>query len=639
MENCNLHLTSKVALGLALASIAGACATRKFGENAGVKHAESTFLAKESLTQGWADVTRESHTKLLSIFNVVDKSNTPLNSDHIIAKRVQYWMDKIDTIYRNQVGEKAAGIPKPKAFIIDSVQENAFVAPVVICIEKPVVAKSFADKSEKVAPYEPGIIADDSAFMPGSMFNYDSTKFCTPASDTFTPEKVVAYLKLTSPQCNVTYSGSRFIIDDACVPMLGNGAISPRLGVMTTSNQISYFTKLMKTVTSEAEFVSVIAHELGHYYGAHVTYGLKSFVYQQKGKKNESKRPTELRIHSGLLADGLAAERITMSTGDFDETFKTVLSKTVAKAMSFDNILISASALKIDSCRRAQTQLGNLQKVDFDWTFNKKTPLISRNVHYPAFEKEFVACAKEVKIANSTVDAILAKTPAISLEITAMILAGSYRDLIKTPKGPLIKTVWDGITDLQKQLDTISARLEPAKKELHAKNLGVYTTEQEADDFAVDMISKLGIDVKSSVNANMDLVKMAAKTPMEPPYDKVFPKEDPVECAKKLNDEWHKNGVYQFENLGALIDTHHSSCYRVFNASREVLAHNYPAGGSIDETKTPGGTWADILKLPVEGFKVVPEPTPAEKEAAKQKYSACVTKAISLNISISICTL
>ena len=500
------------------------------------------------------------------------------------------------------------------------------------------MAKSFATKSENVAPIEPGVIASHLGFSPAITETFDSSKFCTPANDNFTPEKTVAYLKLVTPQCNVTYSGTKFIVDDACVPMLSNGSVSPRLGVMTTSNWVSYFTKLMKTMTSEAEFVSVIAHELGHYYGGHASYGLKSFVYQQKGKRNEEKRPTELRIHSGLLADGLAAEMITMSTGDFDDTFKTVLPKTVAKAMAFDNTLISASALKIDSCRRAQTQLGNLQKVGFDWSFNEKTPLISRNVHYPAFEKEFVACAKEVKIAGSTVDAILAQTPAISLQITAMILSGSYRNLIKSPKGALVKTVWDGIIDLQKQLDAISARLGQAKKELQALNLGVYTTEQEADDFAVEMVAALGLEVKASVNANMDLVKMTARKPMPPPYDKIYPNELEV-CAKKLNDGWLKNGVYQFENIGALMDSHHSSCYRVFNASREVLAHNYPVGAAIDESKTPGGTWADILKLPLEGFKPEPEPKPADKEAAKQKYSACVTKAIDLHISISMCTL
>ena len=638
MENCNLRLTSKVALGLALASIAGACATRKFGENAGVKHAASTFRAKDSMPQGWADVTPENHSKVLKLMGSLDEKNVYINSDHIVSQRVQYWMDKIDAIFRAQVGEKADGIPKPKAFIIDSVQENAFVAPVVICIEKPVVAKSFATKSENVAPIEPGVIASHLGFSPAITETFDSSKFCTPANDNFTPEKTVAYLKLVTPQCNVTYSGTKFIVDDACVPMLSNGSVSPRLGVMTTSNWVSYFTKLMKTMTSEAEFVSVIAHELGHYYGGHASYGLKSFVYQQKGKRNEEKRPTELRIHSGLLADGLAAEMITMSTGDFDDTFKTVLPKTVAKAMAFDNTLISASALKIDSCRRAQTQLGNLQKVGFDWSFNEKTPLISRNVHYPAFEKEFVACAKEVKIAGSTVDAILAQTPAISLQITAMILSGSYRNLIKSPKGALVKTVWDGIIDLQKQLDAISARLGQAKKELQALNLGVYTTEQEADDFAVEMVAALGLEVKASVNANMDLVKMTARKPMPPPYDKIYPNELEV-CAKKLNDGWLKNGVYQFENIGALMDSHHSSCYRVFNASREVLAHNYPVGAAIDESKTPGGTWADILKLPLEGFKPEPEPKPADKEAAKQKYSACVTKAIDLHISISMCTL
>ena len=516
MENCNLRLTSKVALGLALASIAGACATRKFGENAGVKHAASTFRAKDSMPQGWADVTPENHSKVLKLMGSLDEKNVYINSDHIVSQRVQYWMDKIDAIFRAQVGEKADGIPKPKAFIIDSVQENAFVAPVVICIEKPVVAKSFATKSENVAPIEPGVIASHLGFSPAITETFDSSKFCTPANDNFTPEKTVAYLKLVTPQCNVTYSGTKFIVDDACVPMLSNGSVSPRLGVMTTSNWVSYFTKLMKTMTSEAEFVSVIAHELGHYYGGHASYGLKSFVYQQKGKRNEEKRPTELRIHSGLLADGLAAEMITMSTGDFDDTFKTVLPKTVAKAMAFDNTLISASALKIDSCRRAQTQLGNLQKVGFDWSFNEKTPLISRNVHYPAFEKEFVACAKEVKIAGSTVDAILAQTPAISLQITAMILSGSYRNLIKSPKGALVKTVWDGIIDLQKQLDAISARLGQAKKELQALNLGVYTTEQEADDFAVEMVAALGLEVKASVNANMDLVKMTARKPMPP---------------------------------------------------------------------------------------------------------------------------
>jgi hypothetical protein len=117
---------------------------------------------------------------------------------------------------------------------------------------------------------------------------------------------------------------------------------------------------------------------------------------------------------------------------------------------------------------------------------------------------------------------------------------------------------------------------------LQFAHLGYYTTEQEADDFSVEVLWKMGIDVQALPMRKFENYKKRYHADRDS-----FIADNgglSLEDCEKLHDAgWRdERGEYQYIPLGNLHDTHHGGCYRTFNMSREISAHEY-SGGSTPE--------------------------------------------------------
>ncbi len=102
--------------------------------------------------------------------------------------------------------------------------------------------------------------------------------------------------------------------------------------------------------------------------------------------------------------------------------------------------------------------------------------------------------------------------------------------------------------------------------------LGWYTSEQEADDVAGEILAALGLDFSQVADFLLrdDLTK--------------------DNCASRRSSGWMTNGKIEVEPLHWYVDDHHTGCFRAFNFDQEKAAHQYQP--------PTGGKWKELADVP-----------------------------------------
>jgi hypothetical protein len=109
--------------------------------------------------------------------------------------------------------------------------------------------------------------------------------------------------------------------------------------------------------------------------------------------------------------------------------------------------------------------------------------------------------------------------------------------------------------------------------------LGYYTVEQEADETALELLAAVGLDPKNypiDFMAINELYEKLESRRMRGEQMTVRGRVSSETCAKFLKNGFKtESGQYQYIPVADYIDIHHTSCFRAFNAFRDVAAHKY----------------------------------------------------------------
>lgn len=117
------------------------------------------------------------------------------------------------------------------------------------------------------------------------------------------------------------------------------------------------------------------------------------------------------------------------------------------------------------------------------------------------------------------------------------------------------------------------------------QNLGFYTDEQEADELALELLSKVGISGEIAMDKIFVMLKEFGTS-----GDDALGHD---ECSKLREAGWKgADGKVASVPVGDPSNAHHSLCFRAFNVAQEIEAHKYQLA---ERPTPPGGEWSALF--------------------------------------------
>lgn len=135
------------------------------------------------------------------------------------------------------------------------------------------------------------------------------------------------------------------------------------------------------------------------------------------------------------------------------------------------------------------------------------------------------------------------------------------------------------------------------------KGLGFYTTEQEADEIALELMSKIGVPPGIAVDKVLNMLKSSGGDGI-----------GWTECSMLREHGWKDaEGKDVFVPVGDPSNAHHNLCFRAFNMSREIDAHRYEPAR---RPTPPGEDWSLLFARLVTDLAAPPAPPPPPPPAS-----------------------
>lgn len=501
-----------------------------------------------------------------------------LGDAHPLAIRVQTWLDRIDAIVRADV-ERDTGkplvAPRPIAKVLVSRSTfNAWVSGLPVCLGGPFGA--------------PAAPTSYAAYVDRDLVQPITTSSCIRAEG-WRRDEAAVFWNAGKPACSLEPQGDGLVAKGRGCTV--QSADADDVSFAATSPFIQFTTDLLAAVEEDTVAV-VAAHELGHYYRAHVTARARAnygFWYETDGASRRAPLPArnaaELEAaYKEVVQDG----RVLGATfgGHYSARLRPLLLSGIAP--------ILAEREEVDFvCARARDALG-------PWTreiLEAEAPGEEARRAYLAFERALAACAPRLEL---TGDPGARGISAGRVLFAAGALRPGPKAKVTLRFGDTLAAFVDRLDVQAKELDAKAKRLEDR---LRRNGVGLYTTEQEADDFAMELSVRLGLSPERVLEAWLDFMRAV---------DRVYEQSYSPEELARMRAERHEIDTPTCEAmlragftrtdetgatvpvtvpLGALDEAHHGSCYRLFNLWREARAHRYVPGPAQEPLDPP---WRDL---------------------------------------------
>ncbi|MEN9834589.1 MAG: hypothetical protein RL011_782 [Pseudomonadota bacterium] len=553
--------------------------------NSALKH-DAGKPVRNPLAWNWREVSDAEYSDVMAVILGIPQ-NAILPASHELTERVQSWVDRIDDTMRTNHPADLVNVPKPRAKVITKSNPNAFVAPVPACYDIPV---RFGDGSSSRRKSVSKVIIES---RQGSVQPWESDAPCIDGASKQdadeTLQQLVARFNASSPNgCKFSVgSDGALVVGKSCEVDSSLRSLSGADGIvlLQTANHVTVHSGILPMM-SEAAFVSVLTHELGHYYRAHVTahdadYG---YFYTQKPEHTDRRPQAESRL-SDLGNQAVKATEVLERS--------TYFAKVEGQQLRSDyyflvGSLVAKSRSASPACKSAYAQVTKRDFEDTMGMFPVERELKQGQADtYLAFEKAALSCLKTLKFghsagfvadgyswsslkdlaANPTWPQWLAQVTPDSQEALGELNASVANAVGESSAESAVSTVADALLKLNRSLESVEDHAVAVLEKAHSERLGQYTYEQEADDIAVEVTAQVGLDPVAVTDAMRALGKGEASSL----HGLALGEKD---CEQLLKNKWHDaNGQYVFVPVGGFVDPHHSICYRIFNIDREVTAH------------------------------------------------------------------
>jgi len=142
------------------------------------------------------------------------------------------------------------------------------------------------------------------------------------------------------------------------------------------------------------------------------------------------------------------------------------------------------------------------------------------------------------------------------------------------------------LVDMEAAHVSVNQEIRQILSAAYQAGLGQYTTEQEADDFSVELLHGTQVGGSAAVNAYLSLL----------PENERFGGFDlsRERCQEIFSNQWvDPKGEFKVDlmPIGNYSENHHGTCFRVYNSDREIKAHRYSGKGSVSFSTSE---WSDL---------------------------------------------
>ncbi|MES2743794.1 MAG: hypothetical protein V4655_00145 [Bdellovibrionota bacterium] len=478
-----------------------------------------------------------------------------LTDDDALLLRMKLWSDRLydhlKLTYPDRFGD---AIPKPDIRIMANDTINGFTSSRPVCYAVDIRFEGYGPDALPASRTD--VIEINSK---GSVGFYPREKVaCVDRMAKLNPARHVAeYLRSNTrvKNCSISVEGDTLIVGKDCKLSVrdqhqGAGGII----IQSNTNWITLTTGALNQFPSEREAIFTLFHELGHYYLSHgaLAKSQYNYFYRMNDANRLLARPREepelQELGKKLLA--LPSYRTQPIEGqalhsELYSYLPTAIQNLILPACSAHGCSeVCAPIIAFASDKSLTEKLGTFPQAQLT---GEALDL------YFQFEKNLLSCTNEIRMTSET---------PVAGEISV--------EAVK-------KVFWKGDSvagqSLSSSIQSMSALLFAQENEKNAlfqqaidQRVGYYTTEEEADNIALQWMSDLGISAHYAVDYWFRFFESVSSKQQASPYNFGL-----GQCRIAQENGWLEGTV----PVGNYTDPHHSTCFRIFNLVQEIRVNDY----------------------------------------------------------------
>ncbi len=541
----------------------------------------------------WIDLSREDFLKYADR-QEEDLDKAPLAANHPLALRMQYWLDSIDRNLRQKYSEHLKNTPKPQALLFNSPDPIAYTTGATACLELKVQYLKAESKSSNSAGSDASALHFDrqnNAFSPREF----SGKL--PPSHEMSLEQRIEFLRwmlAPYPSCQVDISGDTVMLSGRC----GQGESMPlaattysKICTSQVSSSVVVHTGLIAKY-EEAEVIAALAHELGQYYMAHMVTPAEVYNYTYRlGTKSPTVKPQREPSLEGLKKqlDQLAADRWRPWRKLYPVPNQKLDSILFLPMASLSTIFQKSSCEQKIPCEHACSRLAV--------HYNELSQAVGTFPFEPLIEAALPAYNKYERLSQECLDSVKDSEfflPQIADSMGSLIGRGAFHQFFTVK--PAYPSAWEAWQQVGSELPLKVQQLDSSNSKLFKlaadEGLGFFTSEGEADSLALEWLDSMGISSENFVR-----LQVKGFLSLEPTIG-AKPDISAAECERLYKNNWlDSSGRTIFVPLDAPGQGSRGSCYRAFNAAREIAVHSYNNDQNTGLPPAPGPEWKSLVEM------------------------------------------
>ncbi len=519
---------------------------------------------------------------------------------YAVVERLQAWSNRIHDAVAKRYwkGPGPFPVPRPQLLLFPAKSANAWVASLPVCLEVSLDIASLGTpgrpkQSKEVLALLPDAIRERPLGQIGG-----APLRCATTSWSNDVSGFVDHFNSIGGECQLEITPDGLAVDGDGCRYSGSITDASRVAIYATGAYFNITSEMLLAQESEESMLVVVAHELGHYYQSHgVTafwpdkyeYWFEQSTPPIPGKPSPVDDSDDIKARMKRL---FPYPIPTIPTQHFSPRMSRFLARGVTN-------LLTEVCTSNCACSDALA----LTAGDWPYEFGVGVSFISETAEqqFLQYESALLACASEISITNG----------GGGIERDALFEQAQFGNVDQFVGSEVLAA--SDLAEFLAAMNTEATKLDAEKNdlilEIDERHLGRFTPEQEADEFAVEMVSAVGMAPATAPAGalafarflwNEDQHSFLRKNLIDFPLLEEF-----------YNDHFlAKDGSPIFIPLGAnLHDPHHSRAYRVFHMSREVTAHGYTAIG--DPLPEWDVSWTQVQEWAVElGERVPSGPRP-----------------------------